>query len=152
MSEPLKALESLREQGLREAQRDLRSHEREVEAQRAVCERARHRRAGAEAALGKVRAQFAGASSLADLRSLELNLRGAAKDVEQALAQERSALRCMAEAEHRLHDAEAKVRERAVARRAVSQVLERERLAAERRAEQRAEEDVADAFRARNRP
>ncbi|MFT3927083.1 MAG: hypothetical protein QM778_31345 [Myxococcales bacterium] len=148
MSGPLKTLESLRAQGLLEAQRDLQSYERELNQLREAREQARKRRLAAESALAKVRLQFANASLLADLRWLELNLLGAARDLEQALVQEGGAVRRAAEAEHRLRDAEAKVREQAVARRTVAVVLERERLAVERRAEQRAEEEAEDSFRA----
>lgn len=119
---------------------------------RAARDLARQRRLRAEGALAKLRRQFADASKLADLRWLELSLLGAAKDLELALMQEGSAARLAEVAEQRLRDAEGKVREHAVARRAVAQVLERERLAVERRAEQRAEDEAEDVYRSRGRP
>lgn len=151
MTAALRTLESLRAQGLLEAQRDLVIHEREVMERRAVRDSARQKRAQAEQALAKLRAQFAGASLLADLRWLELSLLGAAKELELALQQEGNAARLLAAAEQRLHDAEGKVREHAVARRAVAQVLERERLAVERLAAQRAEDEADDMYRSRGR-
>jgi hypothetical protein len=128
------------------------THERDLAGLRAARDFARQKRAVAEAALAKLRVQFSNASMLADLRWLELSLLGAAKDLEFALRQESNATRLAQEGEQRLRDAEAKVREHMVARRAVAQVLEGERLAVARRAEHRAEDEADDVFRSRGRP
>jgi hypothetical protein len=152
VSAALRTLESLRSQGLLEAQRDLASYQRELGERRAERDAAVKRRSAAEAALSKLRQQFANASLLADLRWLELALLGAAKDLEAALLHEGKAARLVTVVEQRLKDAEGKVREHAVARRAVAQVLEGERLAVERRAEQRAEDEADDVYRSRGRP
>jgi hypothetical protein len=148
----LRTLESLRAQGLLEAQRDLVIHERELMDRRAARDLARVKRVQAERALAKLRQQFAAASLLADLRWLELGLLGAAKELESALLQEGTATRLAEAAEQRLRDAEGKVREHAVGRRAVAQVLERERLAEERQAAQCAEDEAEDQYRSRGRP
>jgi hypothetical protein len=152
MSQALRTLDSLRAQGVLEAQRDLALREREVLACRVARDAAGQKRRTAEVGLAKLRAQFAQASLLADLRWLELSLLGAAKDLEAALVHEGKASRLLAHAEERLRDAEGKVREHLVARRAVAEVLEGERLADERRAEQRAEDEADDVYRSRGRP
>ncbi len=152
MSQALRTLESLRAQSLLEAQRELANHERELLERRAARDAAAHKRRTAEEALAKLRTQFAEASQLSDLRWLELSLLAAAKDLEATLMQEGKAERLVAVAEQRLRDAEGNVRQHLVARRAVAQVLEGERLAAERRAEQRAEDEADDVYRSRGRP
>jgi hypothetical protein len=149
VSAALRTLDSLREHALQAARLALAGCQQELTRQREARDVARDKRVSLELSLSQLRERFAACSSLRELRWLEASLEVTAAQLQTARALETRLGQRVLESEHRLHDAEARLREQAVARRAVSHVLDKERAQLEQRAERAAEEDAADVFRSR---